>query len=203
MDRLVEGYRRFRATSWPRQRERFEALAAGQSPHTLVIGCSDSRVDPQLILDAAPGEIFVVRNVANLVPPYQPDAAYHGTSAAIEFAVRGLGVDAVLVMGHGRCGGCRALVEAPPDGVGDFVVPWMGIAALARERARASGLEGDALATACEHEVVRLSLANLLSFPFVREAVEAGRLTLHGAWFEVATGTLMELTDDGFVMVGF
>ncbi|MFC7540562.1 carbonic anhydrase [Siccirubricoccus deserti] len=117
MDALIDGYRRFRAETWPQQRARFEALAAeGQSPQTMVIACSDSRVDPQMIFSAAPGELFVVRNVANLVPPYMPDAAFHGTSAALEFAVRVLRVRQVVVLGHAQCGGVRALLEgAPPE----------------------------------------------------------------------------------------
>src|SRR5689334_17838841 len=109
MDELIAGYRRFRAETWARERERFAALAAGQRPHTMVIACSDSRTDPQMVFGAAPGELFVVRNVANLVPPYQPDAAYHGTSAALEFAVRVLGVARILVLGHAMCGGIQAL----------------------------------------------------------------------------------------------
>ena len=117
MDRLIEGYRRFRTEFWPGQRERYEALAnSGQSPETLVIACSDSRVDPQTVFGAAPGELFVVRNVAGLVPTYQPDAGYHGTSAALEFAVRVLKVKRIVVLGHVHCGGILAMVEgAPPE----------------------------------------------------------------------------------------
>ena len=196
MDELIAGYRRFRATRWPQERARFEALAAeGQRPHTMVVGCSDSRVDPQLIFDVRPGELFVVRNVANLVPPYAPDAAYHGTSAALEFGVRALGVRRLVVLGHGQCGGVQALLEGAPDSVGDFVPQWIEIAAPARARALAAPPEGRR--EAAEHEVVRLSLANLRTFPWIREAAERGDLALHGCHFAVRTGVLQRLGEDG------
>jgi len=197
MDRLIEGYRRFRAEVWPRERSRFEALAAlGQRPRALVIACSDSRVDPQMIFNAAPGELFVIRNVANLVPPCAPDAAYHGTSAALEFAVRVLAVRDIVVVGHALCGGVRALLEGAPPEAGDFVAPWMRIARAARERTLACE-PAEARQEACEHEVVRLSLANLMTFPWVREAVEAGRLRLHGLHFDIRSGILVALRADG------
>jgi len=202
MQRLLDGYRRFHAEIWPREQARFETLAdRGQRPRAMVISCSDSRVDPQLIFDARPGELFVVRNVANLVPPYEPDAAYHGTSAALEFGVRVLGVRDLVVMGHGFCGGVRALLEGAPAEAQDFVAPWMGIAAPARERALACTPADPQ--EACEQEVVRLSLANLLTFPWVREAVEAGRLGLHGLHFDIRIGQLTVLTADGFAPVPF
>ncbi|GGC60747.1 carbonic anhydrase [Siccirubricoccus deserti] len=196
MDALIDGYRRFRAETWPQQRARFEALAAeGQSPQTMVIACSDSRVDPQMIFSAAPGELFVVRNVANLVPPYMPDAAFHGTSAALEFAVRVLRVRQVVVLGHAQCGGVRALLEGAPPEARDFVAGWMSIAERARERVlRCDPAERQ---EACEHETVRITLANLLTFPWVAEAVAEGRLTLHGGHFGVATGRLLRLGPDG------
>jgi carbonic anhydrase len=190
MDGLIAGYRRFRAETWPRERARFEALAAsGQKPHTMVVACSDSRADPQMIFAAAPGELFVVRNVANLVPPYAPDAAYHGTSAALEFGVRVLRVARIVVLGHAGCGGVRALLDGAPAEAQDFVVGWMQIA----RTARAVGLRCDALGrqTVAEYETVRISLANLLSFPWIAAAVAEGRLTLHGAHFGVATGELL------------
>src|SRR4051794_25017352 len=191
MDRLIDGYRRFRAETWPQQRARFEALAAaGQSPATMVIACSDSRVDPQMIFSAGPGELFVVRNVANLVPPYMPDAAFHGTSAAVEFGVRVLGVRQLVVMGHALCGGVRALLEGVPPAAGDFVAGWIGIAGRARDAALRCD-SPEAQQEACEHEAVRISLDNLMSFPWVAEAVAAGRLALRGAHFGVATGQLV------------
>ncbi len=196
MERLIDGYRRFREETWPQQRSRFQELAErGQSPKTMVIACSDSRVDPQMIFSAAPGELFVVRNVANLVPPYMPDAAFHGTSAALEFAVRVLKVERVLVLGHALCGGVRALIEGAPPEAQDFIVGWISIAAAARERVlRCEPAEQQTMG---EHEAVRISLRNLMTFPWVVEAVEAGHLSLHGAHFGVATGRLMLLGADG------
>jgi carbonic anhydrase len=196
VDRLIEGYRRFRSGHWPQERERFEHLARGQQPLTMVITCSDSRVDPSMIFDAAPGEMFIVRNVANLVPPYAPDVAYHGTSAALEFAVRALQVEHIVVLGHAQCGGVRALLEGAPPTVSDFVGQWMQIAAPARQRVMACPDVHD-LQLACEHEVVRLSLENLQTFWWVREAVEAGRLRLHGCYFGIRTGALEILGQDG------
>lgn len=197
MDALIEGYRRFRAETWPEARARFQELAAkGQSPRAMVIACSDSRVDPQMIFSAGPGELFVLRNVANLVPPYMPDATFHGTSAAVEFAVRVLQVERIVVMGHALCGGIRALLQGAPPEAQDFVAGWMTIA----DRARTVALRCDtpeAQQEACEHEAVRVSLANLMTFPWVAEAVKAGRLTLHGAHFGVATGRLVLLDADG------
>lgn len=197
MDALIAGYRRFREDTWPQQRARFEALAAqGQRPHTMVIACSDSRVDPQMIFSAGPGELFVLRNVANLVPPYMPDAAFHGTSAAVEFAVRVLQVGRIVVMGHALCGGIRALLDGAPPEARDFVAGWMGIAA----RARAVALCCDVpamRAEVAEHEAVRISLTNLMTFPWVASAVAAGRLALHGAHFGVATGRLVLVPADG------
>ena len=197
MQRLLDGYRRFRTETWPREKARFEELAAqGQSPQTMVIACSDSRVDPQMIFSAGPGELFVVRNVASLVPPYMPDAAFHGTSAAVEFGVKVLGVRDLVVMGHALCGGVQAVIRGAPATVGDFVPGWISIAA----RARAVALRCDtpeAQQEAGEHEAVRISLANLMTFPFVAEAVAAGTLTLRGAHFGVATGRLVLLQPDG------
>jgi carbonic anhydrase len=127
MEQLLEGYRRFRQETWPAERARYEALSTkGQRPHTLVVACSDSRVDPQTVFGAAPGELFVVRNVAALVPPFQPDAGYHGTSAALEFGVRALKVARIVVLGHAQCGGVQAMVEGAPEEARDFVKPWVG-----------------------------------------------------------------------------
>jgi carbonic anhydrase len=197
MDELIAGYRRFRAETWPQQRARFEELAAaGQRPHTMVIACSDSRVDPQMIFSAGPGELFVVRNVANLVPPYLPDALFHGTSAAVEFAVQVLQVARIVVMGHALCGGIRALLDGAPPEARDFVANWMGIAARARTVALRCDTP-DQRQEVAEHEAVRISLANLRSFPWVAEAAAAGRLTLHGAHFGVATGRLVLVPPDG------
>lgn len=197
MDRLLEGYRRFRAAGWPERRRLFEALAdEGQRPRAMVIACADSRVDPGMIFDAGPGELFIVRNIAALVPPYAPDGAYHGTSAAIEFGVRVLEVRDLVVLGHGLCGGVRALLHGVPDGAQDFVGSWLAIAGAVRPLALVcdSPVEQQLLG---EHEVVKLSLANLRQFPWIAEREAAGRLTLHGAHFDVRTGLLAWLGDDG------
>lgn len=200
MDRLVAGFRRFRQTYYRENRETFDALAAnGQAPRAMVIACSDSRVDPQLIFSAAPGEIFVVRNVANLVPPYGPSADYHhGTSAALEFAVRTLKVEDLVVVGHSSCGGVGALLRQAPRPDKDFISTWMRIAEPARERAlAASGDRPEDLQRVCEHETVKVSLTNLMTFPWIRERVDGGALTLHGLYFDIEKGDLMRLLPDG------
>jgi carbonic anhydrase len=193
MDQLLDGYRRFRTETWPAERARYESLANwGQSPHTLVVACSDSRVDPQTVFGAVPGELFVVRNVAGLVPPYSPDGGCHGTSAALEYGVRVLKVQRVVVLGHAQCGGVRAMVEGSPAEARDFVEPWVAIAE-AVVRAMPAHEHGAELLDHCEAEVVRLSLANLLTFPWISEAVDSGRLSLHGFRFDIHTGILESL----------
>jgi carbonic anhydrase len=202
MDRLIEGYRRFRTDVWPGQRARYEALSnVGQSPETLVIACSDSRVDPQTVFGAAPGELFVVRNVAGLVPIYQPDAGYHGTSAALEYAVRVLKVPRVVVLGHVQCGGVQAMVEGAPAEAQDFVEPWMSMARSVLRNVNMHDHAAPEVLRQCEVEVVRLSLANLMTFPWIAEGVDAGRLTLAGFRFEIRTGILERLEGAGMVPV--
>jgi carbonic anhydrase len=196
LDALFAGYRQFRQTVWPERRKLFETLARdGQKPRALVICCSDSRVDPAMVFGAAPGELFIIRNVANLVPPYKPDGDYHGTSAALEFAVRVLEVPRIIVLGHAMCGGVHALLNGFPDSARDFVAPWMQIAAEARSRTLACDPVDPQ--TACEHETVKLSLRNLISFPWVAERVAEGRLRLHGGSFDIRSGELLLLGDDG------
>ena len=152
---------------------RFEELSRlGQRPRALVIACSDSRTDPQMVFNAAPGELFVIRNVANLVPPYGPDDQPHGVSSAIEFAVRALQVREIVVMGHAMCGGIQALLNGAPAEVSDFVGQWVRIAEPARRRAMAAPAERRQ--DVCEHESVRLSLENLMTFPWIESAVDAG-----------------------------
>jgi carbonic anhydrase len=197
MELLLEGYRRFRVNGWPEHRKLLESLAkGGQQPKALVLTCIDSRVDPAMIFDAHPGQMLTARNVANLAPPYMHDRTYHGTSAALEFGVRVLGVPNLIVLGHGLCGGVQALLKGAPQNARDFVEPWMSLAAPARERALATA-QGDELQRCCEHEVVKLSLANLMTFPWIAERVEDGALHLHGAWFDIGTGELMTLQEDG------
>ncbi len=195
MDTLLEGYRRFREEIWPAERARYEALARwGQSPETMVISCSDSRVDPQTVFGAVPGEMFVLRNIAGLVPPYQPDAHYHGTSAAIEFGVRVLKVSKVVVLGHALCGGVRAMALGAPLEARDFVASWVEIA---RPALSSEGRDEAERLDRTEAAVVRLSLDNLMTFPWVAEAVDAGRLTLHGFRFDIHTGVLSRIDADG------
>jgi carbonic anhydrase len=197
MERLIEGYKRFRANGWPERRKLFEALAkSGQRPRALVIACIDSRVDPAMIFDAGPGEILTVRNVASLVPPYAPDSAYHGTSAAVEFGVRVLQVSDIVVMGHGQCGGVGALLEGTTKSAGDFIASWMAMAEAALEKVDQTATKGDRQKR-CEEEVVKLSLENLMTFPWIAEQVANGKLRLHGAWFAIHSGVLMMLQKDG------
>jgi carbonic anhydrase len=196
MDAMIAGYRRFRATRWRERQATFETLArAGQSPRALVVACSDSRVDPTMIFDAGPGELFVVRNVANLVPAYAPDGRAHATSAALEFGVRVLAVPHLIVLGHAMCGGIRALLEGAPPETGDFLGPWIRIAEEAKRRTLVCRPADPQ--TACELEAVRLSLENLRTFPWITERVAAGTLRLHGATFDIRSGVLSLLGPDG------
>jgi carbonic anhydrase len=198
MERLIEGYHRFRAETWPHKHKRYEKLSAsGQQPETLIIACSDSRVDPSTVFDAGPGELFVVRNIAGLVPPYRQDGQAHGYSAALEYGVRVLKVKRIVVMGHAQCGGVRAMVEGAPTEAKEFVEPWMAIAKDSLGPMPAPPIT-DAILHHYEGEVVRLSVANLLTFPWIAEAVEAGSLKLEGFSFAVATGVLSRLVGDRF-----
>jgi carbonic anhydrase len=196
MDKLIAGYRRFRAEQWPERRAMFEHLAdRGQSPRAMVIACSDSRVDPTMIFNAEPGELFILRNVANLVPPYEPDTAFHATSAALEFAVRVLEVADLIVMGHAMCGGIKVLLDGAVGNAGDFLVPWMRIVEPARVRALARSPADPQ--TACEQEAIKLSLEHLLTFPWIADRVAAGTLALRGMSFDIRSGVLMMLQPDG------
>lgn len=201
MEHLLEGYRRFRDGYYAANKDLFADLSTrGQRPTKMIIGCADARVDPAITFDTAPGDVFMVRNVANVVPPYAPDGDYHGTSAAIEFAVRGLEVKNIIVLGHARCGGIATLVgmdDAAPKT--DFIEPWMQVAIPARERARViaerEGRAGDHLRLChlTEVEGVKTSLANLMTFPWIAERVVDGRLAVHGLYFDITSGALMRL----------
>ena len=197
MEKLLAGYIRFRTNGWPEQRRVFESLAQnGQRPQTLVVACVDSRVDPSTIFDTRPGEMLTIRNVANLVPPYAPDSTYHGTSAALEFGVRVLEIPHIVVMGHGLCGGVQSLIEgAPMEGL-EFIAPWMSIAREACAELMRAGSKEERQRN-CEFESVKISLANLMTFPWVAERVAAGTLKLHGAWFDIRIGELLVLQADG------
>ncbi len=189
---LLAGYRRFRETSWLRERARWADLSGGQSPKVMVIACSDSRVDPSQIFDTAPGEMFVVRNVAAMVPPFETGGGHHGVSAALEFAVTQLKVPEIVIMGHGACGGVHAALtgrfkDATP-GDGGFIADWMSLLDDARERVVAAN--GPDSAHALELEAVKVSLANLRTFPCVAHREGKGRLKLHGAYFAIADGQL-------------
>ena len=198
---LIEGYYRFRGTEWLAERERWQELAAGQAPKVMVIACADSRVDPATIFGNRPGEAIVVRNIAALVPPFEVGGGRHGVSAAVEFAVIKLNVEEIIVMGHGACGGINAALTRSLAGTelgeGGFVANWISLLDDARERVVAehgTGAEGQRM---LEQEGVRVSMRNLLTFPFVRERVEAGTLTIHGAVFAIADGKLRVLGEDG------
>ncbi len=197
---MIEGYHRFRAEGWARQRERWEDLSQGQSPKVMVIACSDSRVDPSLIFDCLPGEMFVVRNVANLVPPFELGGGRHGVSAALEFAVTQLEVPEIVVMGHGGCGGCRAALaqtfqDAKP-GEGGFISRWISLLDEARSEVVAEhGCDAPHAFRAMEMAAVKVSLANLRTFSCIRERESDGRINLHGAYFALEDGILHALDE--------
>jgi len=190
---LIAGYRDFATYRLPTEQSRYRELSEhGQSPETMLIGCSDSRVAPETIFGAGPGELFTVRNVANLVPPYAPDGEAHGVSAALEFAVQVLQVKHIVVMGHAQCGGVKALTEyTPPLAPSDFIGRWMSLIEADPEKLKPhAGEARDAFVTRLEHGVIKRSLKNLTTFPFIRAKVESGALLLHGAYFGVAKGDL-------------
>ena len=198
---MLEGYSRFRDSDWKEERERWEILGEGQSPKVMVIACSDSRVDPTQIFDTRPGEIFVVRNVAALVPPFETTPGLHGVSAALEFAVQVLKVEEILVMGHGLCGGCQAALnkslEGAPLGDGGFVANWISLLDEAQSHVAAHyGTHGAEAELAMEKAAVKVSLHNLRTFPCIREKEASGELTLHGAVFAISDGALHVLNEE-------
>lgn len=195
-ERLISGYQSFATQRLPTEQTRYRELSQyGQSPETMVIGCCDSRVSPEVIFDAGPGELFVVRNVANLVPPYAPDGEAHGVSAALEFAVQVLHVKHIVVLGHAQCGGVKALVQdSAPLSPGDFIGKWMSILEPTMEEAKRGHHEGlEEFTTRLEKRAVSTSLKNLMTFPCIQILVERGKLNLHGAYFGVAKGSLSVL----------
>jgi carbonic anhydrase len=200
MTQLIDGYHRFKSRDWQHERERWMQLAEGQSPRVMILSCADSRADPAQIFDAKPGEMFVVRNIAGLAPPYETSPGYHGVSSALEFAVTQINVGEILVMGHGFCGGCAAALTGQFDqsahGEGHFIADWVGMldSASARVRARHAVLDRSAFLD-MEREAVKLSLANLRTFPWIAERERAGRLKLHGAHFAISDGQL-DLLDE-------
>jgi carbonic anhydrase len=203
MDRLIEGYREFRARRWPEERAHYAELSRGQRPEFLVIACSDSRADPATIFSARPGELFVIRNVAAIVPPYEPEeATHHGTSAAIAFAVLQLPLRGILVMGHAQCGGIAAALDNRIAENIPFLSAWIDLLEPARQRT-AQVLDHAVRHIEMERDAVRLSLERLMTFPFVAERVRAGALSLYGARFAIAGGQLevLDPTSGNFVPV--
>lgn len=193
---LLDGYHRFRDERYAREERHYRQVAEAQKPHTMIIGCADSRVDPATIFDAMPGELFVVRNIAALVPPCEETGTYHGTSAAIEFAVTSLAVKRIVVLGHGLCGGVAAsLAAADRRPVGRFIGPWVEMLTPIRDELleRTPSSHNETRQKSLERMAIQQSLENLLTFPFVSDAVEAGRLQLEGAWFSIAEGRLQWL----------
>jgi carbonic anhydrase len=193
--RLIEGYTAFAKTQLPREQDRYRELAeAGQAPEVMVIGCCDSRVSPEVIFDARPGELFVVRNVANIVPPYSPDGKAHGVSAALEFGVAALKVKHIVVLGHAQCGGVKAFAQdAEPLSPGDFIGKWMKLMAPAAAKTPRGDLSPADYLKRLEHANIANSLDNLMTFPRLRKLIERGSVGLHGAYFGVATGDLSVL----------
>lgn len=200
-DPLRAGYGRFLSDRYPADARRYRELAvSGQRPHTLVVACSDSRTAPEAVFDAGPGELFVVRNIGGLVPAYAPDPAAHGVSAALEYGVLALGVQSIVVLGHGRCGGiAAALDEAAPLSATDFVGIWIAeLRALAAAPAVAGIADPAGRRLALERRSVERSLEHLRSFPWIRSREADGSLALHGAWFDIELGELHELGSVGW-----
>lgn len=200
LTQLIEGYRRFRGKDWARERERWAELAEGQNPQVMILACADSRSDPAQIFDARPGEMFVVRNIAALAPPYETSHGYHGVSSALEFAVTQLKVGEILVMGHGMCGGCAAALtgqfDDTPPGEGHFIADWVRMLKPASDDVRARHRQLDRSAFLdMEREAVKVSLANLRTFPWIADREEAGEIKLHGAHFSISEGRLYVLNE--------
>jgi carbonic anhydrase len=193
--RLIEGYSGFLSARLPREQSRYRELAeTGQHPEIMVVGCCDSRVSPEVIFDARPGELFVVRNVANIVPPYEPDGQAHGVSAAIEFGVGGLRVKHIVVLGHARCGGVRAFAEAaPPLSPGDFIGKWMKLMQPAAAKTPRGDCSPADYLTRLEQANIVNSLDNLKTFPRLAMLIESGKIAVHGAYFGVVAGELSVL----------
>ena len=194
--RLRDGYAMFRRGRLAAEQDRYRELAVrGQTPQTMVIGCCDSRVSPEVIFDVGPGELFVVRNVANLIPPYSPDNAYHGVSSALEYAVTVLGVQHIVVLGHARCGGVRAFADDAAGG--EFIGKWISLLAPVAAVLSAQDEGRDSYLTRLEQASILTSLQNLRTFPFIRRRCESNTLALHGAYFDVASGELSALDGTG------
>jgi carbonic anhydrase len=196
--RLVAGFKRFRLKYFDGDNSVYRKLSeSGQTPKTLVIGCSDSRVDPAILSSASPGELFVVRNVANLVPPFEDNDGFHGVSSAIEFAVVNLKVENVVVLGHQQCGGIRALMNGVPNAQPSFIARWVSIADEAKQIVlkKFPDADGPILCGHCELESIRISIRNLRTFPFIQDAIREREISLVGAYFDMDEGRLLELNE--------
>lgn len=191
-DRLIQGFGRFKKQYFGHDGRLYASMKTGQPAKTLMVGCCDSRVDPAILTDCDPGDLFIIRNVANLIPPCENDGRHHGTSSALEFAVNYLQVENIIVMGHANCGGIRALWEDEGRQNSKFIHQWVSIAQPAKDwvRQHHQGTEVSQL-RACEQRAVLVSLDNLMSFECVRERTEQGKLTLHGWYFDLAAGELL------------
>ena len=198
--KFVTGFLEFQRASLGSDPELFARLALKQTPKCMIIACCDSRVDPAILANAAPGELFIVRNVANLVPPCEPDTRHHGTSAALEFAVNALHVEYIIVMGHAGCGGVRAMLTNDPEiaPIHPFIHRWMRLAESARQRTLEvlPDQSLDLQAAFCEREVIKVSLRNLASFPCIAERMVAGNLHLRGLYFDIAAATLFRYREN-------
>lgn len=201
LDLLITGYRNFKAKFFDRNKLVYRKLVReGQKPKVCMIACADSRVDPAVVMQIEPGEVFTIRNVANLVPPFEEQGTYHGVSAALEFAVKQLEVEDIIILGHAHCGGIGALIAKGNNQptTDTFITPWMGIAEEALNRAERThpGVDGEEFARACEQSAVLVSINNLMTFPWIRERVEAGTLRLNGWYFDLLEGELRRYNQD-------
>ncbi len=193
ISKFIAGFKRFQDNYFGGDRELFGQLKDGQNPHAMVIACSDSRVDPAILMDVEPGDLFVVRNVANLIPPHETGGGLHGVSTALEFGVCVIGVEHIIVLGHRQCGGVHALMHGIPEGAsGEFIDRWVSIAGRAKERVLAELPDAtpDEQLCACEEASILVSMENLLTFPWIKQRVQQGALMLHGWYFDIETGEL-------------
>lgn len=192
-EKLLDGFKRFQHQYFGNDSRLYESMRDGQPAKTLMIACCDSRVDPAILTDCNPGDLFTVRNVANLVPPYENEGHYHGTSSALEFAVNHLEVENIIIMGHGSCGGIKALWENDGTAQSQFIHSWVSLAQPAKNWVKdtLSNASTEEQIKACEQRAILESLANLMTFSCVRQRVEQGQLSLHGWYFDISAGELL------------
>lgn len=192
-ENLLAGFKGFQKEYFEGDNRLYASMKNGQPAKTLMIACCDSRVDPAILTGCNPGDLFIVRNVANLVPPCGDDGHYHGTSAALEFAVNSLNVENIIIMGHANCGGINALWEGDGGESSQFIQPWISIAQRAKDKVKleCNNLSPEKQLIACEQEAILVSLENLLSFSFIKERVELGVLSIHGWYFDIKGGDIL------------